>query len=75
MELNYYGCSSLVLPLICRGMHALPTQVVDNDQGGVISFSEFFAFIIMIKRLTPRITELYHKERSALRIQVRRGVE
>ena len=44
-------------------------QVVDNDDGGQISFSEFFAFIIMIKRLTPRITELYHKERATLKIQ------
>ena len=42
---------------------------MDSDAEGTISFSEFFAFIIMIKRLTPRITELYHKERATLKIQ------
>ena len=43
--------------------------MVDNDQGGVVQFSEFFAFMIMIKRLTPKISELFVKEKSALRIQ------
>ena len=44
-------------------------DVVDNDGGGVITFSEFFAFMIMIKRLTPKITDLYYRERAALRVQ------
>ena len=56
-------------PLLYTDVTRLARKVVDNDDGGKISFSEFFAFIIMIKRLTPRITELYHKEKATLKIQ------
>ena len=53
--LEHNGCSSYDL-----------LSAHDSSSDGSLEKKEF---IIMIKRLTPRITELYHKERATLKIQ------